>query len=42
MKTILHRYAAPFLTGLFVVSLVSGIALFFHVACEATDLVVKI
>ncbi|MBB4187013.1 hypothetical protein GGE07_003677 [Sinorhizobium terangae] len=31
MKVILQRYATPFITGLFLVSLISGIALFFHV-----------
>jgi hypothetical protein len=31
MLGILLRYATPFITGLFVVSLVSGVALFFHV-----------
>lgn len=31
MKSALLRYATPFITGLFLVSLVSGIALFFHV-----------
>lgn len=31
MKSLLIRYATPFITGLFVVSLVSGVALFFHV-----------
>lgn len=30
MNSLLHRYATPFITGLFVVSLISGIALFFH------------
>jgi hypothetical protein len=30
MPTIISRYATPFVTGLFLVSLVSGIALFFH------------
>lgn len=30
MKSLLQRYATPFVTGLFLVSLVSGIALFFH------------
>lgn len=30
MRSILLRYATPLTTGLFVVSLVSGIALFFH------------
>jgi hypothetical protein len=31
MQASLHRYATPFITGLFLVSLVSGIALFFHI-----------
>ncbi len=31
MPRILSRYATPLLTGLFVVSLVSGVALFFHI-----------
>lgn len=31
MKPILMRYATPLMTGLFLVSLISGIALFFHV-----------
>ncbi len=31
MYGLLMRYATPFVTGLFVISLVSGIALFFHV-----------
>ena len=31
MSTILNRYATPFITGLFLVSLVSGLALFLHV-----------
>ncbi|MCA0945457.1 DUF4405 domain-containing protein [Salipiger pacificus] len=30
MKSLLNRYATPFITGLFLVSLISGIALFFH------------
>ncbi|HMQ58247.1 MAG TPA: DUF4405 domain-containing protein [Rhizobiaceae bacterium] len=30
MPPILHRYATPLTTGLFLVSLVSGVALFFH------------
>ena len=30
MPSILSRYATPLVTGLFVVSLVSGVALFFH------------
>jgi len=31
MPSLLQRYATPFITGLFLVSLVSGVALFFHV-----------
>jgi hypothetical protein len=31
MTTFLSRYATPFTTGLFLVSLISGLALFFHV-----------
>lgn len=31
MPSLLSRYATPFITGLFLVSLASGIALFFHV-----------
>ncbi|WP_137157895.1 DUF4405 domain-containing protein [Rhizobium sp. FKL33] len=31
MYTMLMRYATPLITGLFVVSLVSGVALFFHI-----------
>lgn len=31
MTGFLRRYATPFITSLFLVSLVSGIALFFHV-----------
>ncbi|WP_226624532.1 DUF4405 domain-containing protein [Alloyangia pacifica] len=30
MKSLLNRYATPFITGLFLVSLISGLALFFH------------
>ncbi|MCA0849070.1 DUF4405 domain-containing protein [Salipiger thiooxidans] len=30
MPSVLNRYATPLLTGIFLVSLVSGIALFFH------------
>lgn len=30
MKPLLLRYATPFISGLFLVSLISGIALFFH------------
>ncbi|MDH2436608.1 hypothetical protein QCD60_29270 [Pokkaliibacter sp. MBI-7] len=35
MKHLINRYATPFTTGLFLVSLVSGIALFFHWASSA-------
>ena len=35
MPTFLSRYATPFTTGLFLVSLVSGIALFFHFGTSA-------
>lgn len=31
MISVFSRYATPFITGLFLVSLISGIALFFHV-----------
>ncbi|RID93504.1 DUF4405 domain-containing protein [Gemmobacter lutimaris] len=31
MKSMFLRYATPFTTGLFLVSLVSGVALFFHI-----------
>ena len=31
MTDLFNRYATPFITGLFLVSLVSGVALFFHV-----------
>lgn len=31
MSSLLHRYATPFTTGLFLVSLISGLALFLHV-----------
>jgi hypothetical protein len=31
MPALFHRYATPLITGLFLVSLISGIALFFHV-----------
>ncbi|MCB1455931.1 MAG: DUF4405 domain-containing protein, partial [Nitratireductor sp.] len=31
MPDLLSRYATPFISGLFLVSLISGIALFFHV-----------
>ena len=31
MSSLFSRYATPFITGLFLVSLISGIALFFHV-----------
>ena len=30
MPTILSRYATPLITGLFLISLISGVALFFH------------
>ncbi|MBC7147236.1 MAG: DUF4405 domain-containing protein [Thioclava marina] len=30
MPTVLNRYATPFITGLFLISLISGVALFFH------------
>ena len=32
MPTLLQRYATPLITGLFLVSLISGTALFFHIA----------
>ncbi|GEO86770.1 MULTISPECIES: DUF4405 domain-containing protein [Alphaproteobacteria] len=35
MPTFLSRYATPFTTGLFLVSLISGIALFFHFSTSA-------
>ncbi|MBL8791359.1 MAG: DUF4405 domain-containing protein [Rhizobiales bacterium] len=35
MPDILNRYATPFVTGLFLISLVSGVALFFHVGTAA-------
>ena len=35
MNPTLQRYATPFVTGLFLVSLVSGVALFFHVGGRA-------
>ncbi|MCL6708185.1 DUF4405 domain-containing protein [Pseudomonas sp. R2.Fl] len=35
MPSLLSRYATPFITGLFLVSLVSGIALFLHVGGAA-------
>jgi len=35
MPTILNRHATPFLTGIFLVTLVSGFMLFFHVAPPA-------
>lgn len=35
MPAIFDRYATPFITGLFLVSLVSGVALFFHVGQQA-------
>lgn len=31
MTDLFNRYATPFITGLFLVSLISGVALFFHV-----------
>lgn len=31
MRNVLMRYATPLITGLFLVSLISGVALFFHV-----------
>jgi hypothetical protein len=31
MPALIQRYATPLITGLFIVSLVSGVALFFHV-----------
>lgn len=34
-RDLVNRYATPFTTGLFVVSLVSGVALFFHVGAGA-------
>lgn len=34
-RDFVNRYATPFTTGLFVVSLISGIALFFHVGTAA-------
>ncbi|MCB2115227.1 MAG: DUF4405 domain-containing protein [Rhodobacteraceae bacterium] len=35
MPSLLNRYATPLITGLFLVSLVSGIALFFHIGPSA-------
>lgn len=35
MPELLNRYATPFITGLFLVSLISGTALFFHVGQSA-------
>ncbi|MGE8104358.1 DUF4405 domain-containing protein [Allorhizobium sp. NPDC080224] len=35
MPNILSRYATPFTTGLFLISLISGIALFFHLGTAA-------
>lgn len=35
MPALLSRYATPFTTGLFLVSLISGIALFFHYGTSA-------
>ncbi|MCB1441261.1 MAG: DUF4405 domain-containing protein, partial [Nitratireductor sp.] len=34
MPTFLSRYATPLTTGLFLVSLISGIALFFHIGSQ--------
>ena len=34
MPTFLQRYATPFTTGLFAVSLISGVALFFHLGSQ--------
>lgn len=31
MSSLFYRYATPFITGLFLVSLISGLALFFHI-----------
>ncbi len=35
MPSLLNRYATPLITGLFLVSLVSGVALFFHIGPSA-------
>ncbi len=35
MPDILNRYATPFVTGFFLISLISGVALFFHVGTSA-------
>lgn len=35
MPNLLSRYATPFTTGLFLISLISGVALFFHVGTAA-------
>jgi hypothetical protein len=35
MPSLLSRYATPFTTGLFLISLISGIALFFHLGTAA-------
>lgn len=35
MSALLSRYATPLITGLFLVSLLSGVALFFHVGTSA-------
>ncbi|MBK8771896.1 MAG: DUF4405 domain-containing protein [Rhizobiales bacterium] len=35
MPDLLNRYATPFVTGFFLISLVSGVALFFHVGTAA-------
>lgn len=34
-RDIVNRYATPFVTGLFVISLISGLSLFFHVGTAA-------
>lgn len=35
MKAVLFRYATPFTTGLFMVSLISGVVIFFHLGGSA-------
>ena len=35
MPDLLNRYATPFVTGFFLISLISGVALFFHVGTAA-------
>lgn len=35
LRDLINRYATPFTTGLFVISLISGISLFFHVGTAA-------